>query len=179
MIRRIALFSAALPFALALACASGVNERKADVFLEKGSTISRTQPLGGDSLTVRKHEVKRAYKDMVHFRDTVETLRRRRDGNGLALFKRFSEDYMDSHLQPILDADWQSEHPELLGLDANIRLVQAEVYMMLGKPGKMQKTLNILEKRYKGRETMLVNYPTGEQSTLAEAIDFISDRKWD
>ena len=99
---------------------------------------------------------------LIHYRDTFETLRRRRDGNGLTLFRQFAENYMDSHLQPILDADWQSDHPELLGMDANIRLVQAECYMLMSKPGKMQKVLNGIEDRYKGRETMLVDYPVGE-----------------
>jgi hypothetical protein len=163
---------------LVAACASN-HERVADHLLERGSTIERNAPLGGESLSVRKHEVKRAYRDLIHYRDTFETLRRRRDGNGLTLFRQFAEDYMDTHLQPILDADWQSDHPELLGLDANIRLVQAECYMLMSKPGKMQKVLNEIEDRYAGRETMLVDYPIGEQSTLEEAIENISDRKWD
>ncbi len=161
----------------ALGCASN-DERVADHYLERGSTIERNAPLGGESLSVRKHEVKRAYRDLVHFRDTFETLRRRRDGNGLTLFRQFAVSYMDDHLQPILNADWQSDHPELLGMDANIRLVQAECYMLMSKPGAMQKVLNEVEDRYKGRETMLVDYPVGEQSTLAEAIEHISDRKW-
>lgn len=163
---------------LLVACASP-NEKMADHFLEMGSTIEPTAPLGGENLAVRKQEVRRAYADLVHFQETLETLRRRRDGNGMALFRSFAEDYMDAHLQPILDADWQSDHPELLGLDANIRLVQAEVYMLLGKPGQMQDVVDDLEKRFKGRETMLVNYPLGEQSTLQEALDQLSDRKWD
>ena len=174
---RIALLGLAL-IPLAFACASN-DERVADHYLERGSITERTAPLGGESLSVRKNEVKRAHRDLVHFRDTLETLRRRRDGNGLALFKQFADNYMDHHLQPILDADWQSDHPELLGLDANIRLVQAEVYMLMGKPGPMQRTIDTIEDRYKGRETMLVDYPIGQQSTLQEAIDYVSDRKWD
>ena len=164
---------------LATSCTISRHERVADHLLERGSTIERNAPLGGESLSVRKHEVKRAYRDLIHYRDTFETLRRRRDGNGLTLFRQFAENYMDHHLQPILDADWQSDHPELLGMDANIRLVQAECYMLMSKPGKMQKVLNGIEDRYKGRETMLVDYPVGEQSTLQDAIENLSDRKWD
>ncbi len=171
-----ALLSA--PALFAAGCVSN-DERVADHLLERGSTIERNAPLGGESLSVRKHEVKRAYRDLIQYRDTFETLRRRRDGNGLTLFRQFAENYMDTHLQPILDADWQSDHPELLGMDANIRLVQAECYMLMSKPGKMQKVLNGIEDRYKGRETMLVDYPVGEQSMLHEAIEHISDRKWD
>ena len=160
-------------------CAGSPNERVADHFLEMGSTIEPTAPLGGENLAVRKQEIRRAFADLVHFQETLETLRRRRDGNGMALFRQFTRNYLDDHLQPILDSDWQSEHPELLGVDANIRLVQAEIYMLMGKPGEMQDVLDDIEDRFKGRETMLVNYPIGEQSTLQEALDHLSDRKWD
>jgi len=177
VLHTVTLAAAAVLFVIS--CAASPNERVADHFLERGSTIEPTAPLGGENLAVRKQEVRRAYADLVHFQETLETLRRRRDGNGMALFRQFTQNYLDTHLQPILESDWQSEHPELLGVDANIRLVQAEIFMLMGKPGQMQDVLDDLEERFQGRETMLVNYPIGEQSTLQEALDHLADRKWD
>jgi hypothetical protein len=52
------------------------------------------------------------------------------------------------------------------------------MYMQLRSPQRMQRALDEIERRYAGRGDMLVDYPVGEQSTLAEAIENLTTRKW-
>jgi hypothetical protein len=42
----------------------------------------------------------------------------------------------------------------------------------------MQRALDEIQRRYAGRGELLVDYPVGQQSTLAEAIETLTTRKW-
>ena len=157
---------------------SGLRSADVDEVLERGFAVEETSPLGGDSLAYRKREMRRAHRDLVHFIATLESLRYRRDRSGAILFGNFLDAYMGTHLDPLLSGDRQSEHPELLGLDATLRLVQAEVFLQMRDPRRMQATVNEIQRRYQGREDMMVEYPVGQQSPLSEALEKLSHRKW-
>jgi len=169
---RLALLAAALAFA---ACRT---PSVPDALLAPEEVAAQSQPLGGQSLAQCRQELERAWRDMVHLHVTLESLRHRKDRNGLVLFSGFVDAYMGTHLDPLLEPEWQSEHPELQGLDANVRLVQAEMLMQLRSPQRMQRALDEIQRRYAGRGDMLVDYPVGAQSTLAEAIETLTTRKW-
>ncbi len=164
--------------AVGLGCFGGPRLEPMDVMLERSFSVEETSPLGGDSLAHRRQEMERAHHDMVHFIATLDSLRYRRDRSGAILFGQFLDAYMGTHVAPLLEGDWQSEHPELLGLDATLRLVQAEVLLKMRAPGRMQDTVNEIRRRYAGREDMLVEYPIGEQKPLAEALEYLTHRKW-
>ena len=150
-----------------------------DQLLEPGGPgLDEATPLGGASLDQRRSELERAHQDLIRFRDTYQTLRARRDRGGQQQFKTFLEDYLQSHLDPLLRAEWISDHPELLGLDANIRLYQAELFMLMGDRHRMERVVEQLEERFAEREDLLVDYPAGRQSTLREALDILARRKW-
>ncbi len=167
-----------LALGLLLPGCSGLSRIKVDETLEQGFAVEETSPLGGDSLAYRKREMQRAHQDMVHFLVTLESLRHRRDRNGTILFENFLHAYVGTHLDPLLSGDRQSEHPELLGLDATLRLVRAEVFMRMRDPRRMQSGVNEIRRRYEGREDMMVEYPVGQQSPLGEALEYLTDRKW-
>ena len=164
--------------AAALALAACRTPSAPDTLLGPEEVAAESRPLGGQSLAQRKQELDRAWRDLVHFHATLESLRHRKDRNGFVLFSGFVDAYMGTHLDPLIEPEWQSEHPELQGLDANVRLVQAELLMYLRNPQRMQRALNEIERRYAGRDEMLVNYPVGEQSRLADAIENLKTRKW-
>ena len=166
-----------LGLALLFGCA-GHGVGNVDEVLERGFAVEETSPLGGDSLAYRKREMRRAHRDMVHFIATLESLRYRRDRSGAILFGNFLHAYMGTHLDPLLKGDRQSEHPELLGLDATLRLVQAEVFLQMRDPRRMQASVNEIKRRYEGREEMMVEYPVGQQSPLREALEKLTHRKW-
>lgn len=140
--------------------------------------LDANAPLGGASLAQRRSDLVRAERDLVGMRATVLTLRQRRDRSGLVMFKTFLEDYVTTKLEPVLAAEWQSDHPELLGLDASIRLVQAELFMSLGDRRRMERIVQNIERRFAGREEMLVDYPVGKQTTLREALELLTHQKW-
>ncbi len=135
-------------------------------------------PLGGDALIQQKRDLRRAQGDMVRFHATLESLHQRRDSNGLVLFSQFLDAYMGLYLDPLLRSEWQSRHPELAAFDANLRLVKAEVLVQLRSPRRVEKTLQEIERRYTGREDMLVDYPIGKRGTLGEGMEILRKRKW-
>jgi hypothetical protein len=164
-------------FALLLtACAGG--PRVPANLLAEDDRMAETTPLGGDALVQRRGELLRAQRDMGHFQVTLESLHQRKDRSGAILFSDFVDAYMGTHLDRLLQNEWQSRHPELAAMDATLRLVKAELLMHMGETRRMQATLDELAERYAGRGDLLVEYPVGHQVTLQEAMQILSERKW-
>ena len=91
--------------------------------------------------------------------------------------RAFVNQYMVTHLSPLLAPAWQSSHPELIAYDATLRFVQAEVLMQLGYSGWSSQVVGDMVERYQGRGNMLVDYPTGSQTTFEEALEILRDNK--
>ena len=134
--------------------------------------------LGGQALIHRKRELERAQKDLVFYYQTLSGLRDRRDRGGYLMLASFMDAYFGLHLDPLLQPVWQSSHPEVMALDVSLRIAEAELYVQMRDPGRAQRVIDDVSRRYQGREGMLVEMPTGEQMTLGEAIASLSDRKW-
>ena len=173
------LASLATGIAVALLASGCVVSHKAPPDLLPGDTAAEdSAPLGGEALTQRKLEMRRAYADMIHFDATLATLHHRRDKNGLVLFSRFLDTYLGVHVDPLLAGQWQSRHPELDSLDANLRFAKAELLVQLRSPRRAQAVMNEIQRRFEGRENMLIDYPFGEQRPLGEGLELLRDRKW-
>ena len=149
-----------------------------DEFFEHETSAEESAPLGGEALAQRRRELNRAHGDLAHFHDTLSSLRHRRNRSGSILFSGFLDAWMGRHLNPLLRHQWQSRHPEVMGLDANLRIAKALVLIQLRDPGRAQDVIEELKQRFEGRESMLVEYPLGGQSTLADAIEQMRKRKW-
>jgi hypothetical protein len=162
--------------AAALACASKTEFQ--DVLVMEQTAAEQSTPLGGAALGQRRQDMQRAHRDMLHFHATLESLQGRRDRNGLVLFSQFLDAYMGLHLDPLLTSEWQSRHPELMALDANLRLVKAEVLIQMRSPQRVQQVIEELKERYAGREDMLVEFPIGKQGTLRDGMRKLGERKW-
>jgi hypothetical protein len=162
--------------ALAAGCASE-PVIPATFDIEK-SAAEESQPLGGEALALRKREMNRAQRDMRHFHATLRGLDERKDRSGKILFSQFLDAYMGLHLEPLLAGEWQSNHPELMALDAGLRLAKADVLIWMHEQRRAQQTIDELKRRFQGRETMLVEYPIGGQTTLQQAIEMLKERKW-
>lgn len=141
-------------------------------------TTHQSGPLGGEALSHRRHQLERAQRDMVHFHATLEGLHHRRDRNGLVLFSGFLDAYMGLHLAQLLEGAWQSTHPELMALDANLRFAQAEVLIQMRAPRRVQQVIDQIRARYGARGSMLVEFPIGAQSTLEQGLEILGNRKW-
>jgi hypothetical protein len=120
----------------------------------------------------------RTQADLVHFMATLDSLQLRRDQNGQILFKGFVDEYLGTHVDPMLATEMHSEQPELAGLDASIRFLEAEMLTKLRSPHRAQQTIDALERLYQGREDMLVDWPIGKKTPLSKAMQLFEDRKW-
>jgi hypothetical protein len=160
------------------ACASKDAARYAALDLEAAPSVDPNTPLGGVSLSQRRLELVRTHSDLVHFMATLDSLQLRRDQSGQILFKGFVDEYLGTHVDPMLATAMHSEQPELAGLDASIRFLEAEMLAKLRSPHRAQQTIDALEQLYQGREDMLVDWPIGKKTTLKKALDLFDDRKW-
>jgi hypothetical protein len=132
-------------------------------------------PTGGPSLDQRRENMTRMYKDLVHFRTSLRDAQQRGDRSTTNALGLFIDSYMNMHLDPLLDGEWQSRHPELWGLDADLRLAKADVLIRMNDTSRAKKTLDEVAARYKGRDDMLVHYPLGSESPLGKAIKLLRD----
>ena len=135
-------------------------------------------PLGGESLAQRKRDLDRAGRDLAHIRTSLESLLDRRDDRGVSTFDPFVTSYLGTHLAPLLRSEWQSRHPELMARDASLRLAEAELWILLRYPRRVQRVIDEIEQRYRDHGQMLVASPTGGQRTLDEGLAQLRDRKW-
>ncbi|HTO71872.1 MAG TPA: hypothetical protein VMR31_18565 [Myxococcota bacterium] len=170
MVRRIGLLAAV---SLSLACGSKTFLPKDFVKPEKSA--EENAPTGGPTLDQRRENMTRMYKDLVHFRTSLRDAQQRGDRSTTNALALFIDSYMSMHLDPLLDGEWQSRHPELWGLDADLRLAKADVLIRMNDTSRAKKTLDEVAARYKGRDDMLVHYPLGSESPLGKAIKLLRD----
>jgi hypothetical protein len=140
--------------------------------------FAEVDPLGGEALLQRKRDLDRAYRDMVHFQTTMQSLSDRHDARSLASFDQFVEAYMGTHLNPLLASEWQSGHPELMARDASLRFLQAELLIEMRYPRRVQDVRDEIERRYESQHDLLIEYPVGKQGTLGRGLEILRDRKW-
>lgn len=165
------LRSAALLPALLLFAAGCVSDATlTDELLAEAEASRASAPLGGEALIQRKLELDRAVRDMSHFHATLVSLDRRYDRGAEVLFQEFVDFYLAKHVLPLLEGEWQSQHPEVAVLDVNARFVVAELWSMMGASGRASQMERSIVTRYRGRESMIVAYPVGEESTLADGL---------
>ncbi|HXZ85759.1 MAG TPA: hypothetical protein VEI82_09735 [Myxococcota bacterium] len=132
-------------------------------------------PTGGPTLDQRRENMTRMYKDLVHFRTALRDAQQRGDRSTTNALGLFIDSYLNMHLDPLLDGEWQSRHPELWGLDADLRLAKADVLIRMHDTSRANKTLDEITARYKGRDDMLVHYPLGSESPLGKAIKLLRE----
>lgn len=155
-----------------------VNDGPPERLLPQSGAAEASAPLAGEALGARKRDLQRAHRDLTHFQETLRTLRHRRDRNGRTQFSHFLDSYLGVHLEPLLAGEWQSRHPELSALDANVRFAKAELLIRLELRGRAEDVMDEIARRFAGREDMLVSYPTGEQTPLGKALEQLRERKW-
>jgi hypothetical protein len=159
-----------------LGCAAGTDPGLGEL---TDRAVAEETPLGGEALARRRMDLDRAWRDLLHFEETMESLVDRKDSRSVALLDAFLDQYMGTHLAGLLRPKWQSSHPEVMALDANLRFMQAELLSQMRYTRRVQDSIDDIEARFTGRESMLVEYPVGEQRPLGEALELLRDRKWD
>jgi hypothetical protein len=156
-------------------CAGGVDPYNDGVAM---ALAEEEAPLGGEALSRRRMDLTRAWRDLLHFDETMQSLVDRKDGRSVALLDGYLSQYMAEHLGPLLQPRWQSSHPEVMALDANLRFMKAQILADMRYTRRVQEAIDDIQDRFAGRESMLVEYPIGEQRPLGEALEILRDRKW-
>ncbi|MEE9279630.1 MAG: hypothetical protein V3V67_05605 [Myxococcota bacterium] len=132
-------------------------------------------PLSGEALQQRKRELRRAMRDMVHIGATLEGLRTRRGGTDYELVS-YVYRYFGEHVDPLLRSSTASEDPGLAALAASVHLLKADLLVEMDERSGVRRVVAEIERRFAGRDTMLVDYPIGSQTTLREALEHVRER---
>lgn len=156
-------------------CAAGSDPAYEENVAE---AVEDEAPLGGEALAQRRGDLMRAWRDLLHFDATMRSLVERKDSRSVSQLDSFLSQYMAEHLDPMLRPAWQSSHPEVMALDANLRFMKAQLLTDMRYTSKVQRAIEDIELRYVGREGMLVEYPVGEQRRLGEALVMLRESKW-
>ena len=164
---------------LAFAACSTTEPYVPPGFVYDESTAEESAPLGGAALDQRRTQLMRMYRDLAHLQRTLDSLRHHSDRQGLNQLRRFADAYIGMHLDPLLATQWQSDHPELMAVDASLRFAKADVLMRVKDSGRARKVVSEIRRRFAGRESMLVDYPIGGQSSLADALQILEDGRWE
>lgn len=164
-----------LLLALAAALGCGSKTYLSKDFGKPEKSAEESGPVAGPSLDQRRENMQRMFKDLIHFRTSLRDAQERGDRTTVNALGFFMESYMNMHLDPLLDGEWQSRHPELWGMDADLRLAKADVLARLNETSRSSKTLDEIGERYKGRDDMLVHYPLGSESQLGKAIKLLRE----
>jgi hypothetical protein len=156
-------------------CATGMDANYEEI---AATAAEEEAPLGGEALARRRLDLARAWRDLLHFDETMRSLVDRRDSRSVAILDGYLAQYMGQHLDPLLQPRWQSTHPEVMALDANLRFMKAQILSNMRYPRRVQQTIDDIQVRFEGRENMLVEYPVGEQQSLGKALELLRDHKW-
>jgi len=159
--------------ALASACASPWTG--SDYYEPQAKLTEADAHLEGEALEQRKGQMRRAHRDLVSLHETARSLRRHRSFDDIRVFEGFVDPYFEEHVQSLLSQEEEGWHSELALLDANLLFAQAAVLVELREKRRVGRVIREIAKRFVGMETMLVEYPIGEQSTLAHALTDLRD----
>jgi hypothetical protein len=167
----------ALPLAGCLGFGGGDDEADAESHWVGTAPIAEeTAPLAGAALEQRKDRLVKAQRDLAHFNTTLESLHFRDDRFGTGTMTRFADAYLSMHVDRLLAHEWQSRHPEVAVVDANLRLAKADILVQMHHKDRAADVLDELERRFERRNDLLVEYPLGTQRSLGEAIKLLRDR---
>jgi hypothetical protein len=162
----------------ALSLTAGCAHSPSSVASRPLASVDTDRPLAGEALATRRVDLQRAHHDLTQVQVTLRDLAHRHDDRGRGLLDDFLMGYLDEHLDPLLEGRWQSEHPELMALDASLRLIRAEILIELGRAKGARHTLDDIADRYAGRAELLVEHPAGQQRTLREALERLGEDEW-
>lgn len=164
--------------ALALAGALAGCSHYQPVPLEDVELTQAQKPLGGETLAEQHRELERTHDDLVRHLRTLDSMRLRRDSDGIELFKAFFTNYMKDHVEPLLSRGWTSDHPELGGLDASIRFVSIEILAKLDAPHRANAMIDDVKLRFRNRGDLMVDYPVGRRTNVNKALELVEEQYW-
>ena len=139
-------------------------------YTKQNPVVESQSHLAGAELDQRARRMERAHRDLIEFHAALVTLQRRDDRAGIESFVDFIEPYLADHVDDQLSARGDAWNDELVTLDANLLFAKAEILRELDDYWGLQSVLREIRARYGDQNDLLVEYPFGEQNTVASAL---------
>ena len=131
--------------------------------------------LSGEGLEQRKREMQRAMRDMVHIGATMESLRLHA-GSDDDLFRDYIDRYLEEQVDPLLSSSTASEDPGLAALGASLHFVKGDLLVEMSERYRVWGVIDEIDDRFEGRDSLIVDYPIGSQTTLRDALEYLRER---
>lgn len=171
----------ALAFSLALlgglGCSSGGYTPVPPNFALGTSSGEDASPLAGATLDHRRRLLERRFADLAQIAEALEQSEYRGEKPAVVQLRRFADAYVGMHVDPLLAETWQSRHPELVALDAALRLRNADLLVRMHENDRARHAVDQIEKLYEGRMDMLVEFPSGVQRSLRDSLKDVREGK--
>ncbi len=140
---------------------------------------SQQRPLAGSALEARAGELATARETLGEMQTTLRGLQRRENRKAVPAFEDFVRAYFGLHLDPLLRPEWPSRHPDLMTMDATLRFARADLMRRLQDSQEFERALADIERRFTGRQEMLIEYPLGQERTVRSAVQMLRGRsRW-
>jgi hypothetical protein len=163
--------AASLALACALcACASGGYTPVPADFALGQSAGEDASPLAGATLDHRRRLLERRFLDLAQIAEALDQSDFRGEKAAVVQLRRFADAYVGMHVDPLLAETWQSRHPELVALDAALRLRNADLLTRMKENDRARHAVDEIEELYAGRMDMLVEFPRGVQRSLRDSL---------
>lgn len=131
------------------------------------TTIAPRVFLGGEALAQKKLRMRRAHADLAHLyvvHERLSRLQKNRERNQLEAFIR---PYLEHRVRPLIHTPaGQGWNGELRLLEANLLFAEAALFVAMGDDEELGVVIATLSDRFDGYESMLIEYPIGDSSTL-------------
>ena len=80
------------------------------------------------------------------------------------------------HVDPLLSSSTASEDPGLAALGASLHFVKADLLVEMSERYRVWGVIDEIDARFEGRDTLIVDYPIGSQTTLQDALQYLRER---
>jgi hypothetical protein len=138
-----------------------------------------SMPLTGTARRQHVRQMQRALEALFVFRSSVDSLAVRREPRNREVFGDFVEAYMGLQVDALLRDRRHRGQPELVALDANLRIAKADLLIRMHERGRADAVLADATERFRGNERMLIEYPPGKQTTVGKALELLRHkRRW-
>ena len=136
------------------------------------TTIAPRVYLGGEALAQKKQQMRRAHADLAHLFLVHERLDRLQKTADRRQLEAFIRPYLVRRVLPLVHTPpgdgWNAE---LRLLEANLLFAQATLLVAMGDGGELQEVIATLSDRFDGYESMLIEYPIGDSTTLEHGVE--------
>jgi hypothetical protein len=114
--------------------------------------------------------MRRVHADLVHLYRGYEINARQLKRRDYEQLEAFIRPFIAGQVDPLFVAKGQGWNTDLRLLEANLLFAKAALFVVIDEKVGLTEVIKTLDDRFRGHESLLIQYPIGETQTLAHGI---------